>query len=149
MTKRELIQILEIMIDETRVGILSTADEKAKPHITWLTPALQAGRPDAIFSITGAATKKVANLKENPHCQWVFQNRSISEVLTLNGVTNIIDNPSLKTEIIQSIGKKLTVFWKLNQDMADYVVLETIITDASYFRPSDGMRESVKFREEV
>jgi pyridoxamine 5'-phosphate oxidase len=149
MTKRDFLQKLETMIDETKVGILGTADTQAKPHVTWLTPALQAGRPDAVFAITGAATKKVANLKDNPHCQWVFQNRSISEVLILEGVVNVIDNPSLKTEIIQSIGKQLTVFWKLNQELSDYVVLETLVESATYFKPSDGHRETLKFREEV
>ena len=86
MTKQDLLLKLETMIEETRVGILGTADINAKSHVTWLTPALQTGRPDSIYAITGTATKKVANLMENPNCQWVFQNRSISEVLTVNEI---------------------------------------------------------------
>jgi pyridoxamine 5'-phosphate oxidase len=79
----------------------------------------------------------------------MIQSRSLNQVITLNGKTNILDNPSIKSEILESVGDRLTMFWKLNEDLMEFVVLETVIEEAEYYQPMKGMAQHVEFSRQI
>ena len=54
----------------------------------------------------------------------------------------------MKAQVMEAIGRKLTVFWKVNKQSTDFVILETIIDEACWFTPMKGEREVVSFRQE-
>ena len=145
MKKHEMINLIEKLIDEAGAGILATVCSDGKPHIRWMTPTTIKGRPGAIFAITASDTAKREHLDKEPAVEWMFQSKTLNNVVKVKGTANVLDNPALKSEVMQNLGKKLHVFWKINND-TDFVVLETIIEEATYMKPMTGIKETVKFQ---
>ena len=77
----------------------------------------------------------------------MVQDRALNEIIHLRGVMNVIDNPALRTELMEVLGSHLQVLWKANLDRTEMVVLETVIKQAVYFVPMKGFRELVAFPE--
>lgn len=145
MKKNEMLHLIEKLIDESGAGILATVGVDGKPHIRWMTPTTMKGRPGVIFAITAPGTAKREHLDKQPAVEWMFQNITLNEVIKVQGTANVLDNPALKSEVIQILGKKLHVFWKINSE-TDFVVLETIVEEATYMKPLTGIKETVKFQ---
>jgi len=148
MNANEVMNIIGEMIEETKVGMLATVDGEGKPHLTWMTPAILKGRPDTIFCVTSAKSEKVANIQAKPDVEWMLQSRALDRIVTLKGKINILDNPAIKAEVLENIGKKLTVFWKINEKDPEFVVLETCIQEGEYQLPVKGKSEVVRFERE-
>lgn len=145
MKKHEMINLIEKLIDEAGAGILATVGSNGKPHIRWMTPTTLKGRPGAIFAITAPGSAKREHLDKEPAVEWMFQSKTLNDVVKIQGTANVLDNPSLKSEVMQNLGKKLHVFWKINHE-TDFVVLETIIEEATYMKPLAGIKETIKFQ---
>lgn len=137
------------ILDDVRAGVLATSDAEGGPCMRWMTPALLKGRPGTIFAITSPKFCKIDQVGKNPAVSWMFQKPGLDLVINVSGKMNVIDNPAMKAEIIERIGDKLTVFWKITgEDFSDYVILETVIETATVFYPMKGQKHTVSFREE-
>ncbi len=146
MTSNELMIEIEIILDETKTGILATVDSDGYPHMRWMTPALLKDKSRVLFAVTCPGFGKVNQLKSNEKVQWIFQDRLLSKIITVNGRVNILENLSIRSEVLEVIGARLTAFWKYNRDERDLIVLETVITEGHYFVPLKGYRETVLFK---
>lgn len=144
MEKREILSQLESIIDASRVGILATTDDHGRPAMRWMTPAVMGGRPAALFAVTSPNFRKVIHLQSNQRVEWMFQSRDLNRILNLKGTVRIIDNPSLKSEVLEAIGKRLAIFWRVNVK-TDFVVLETLIEEATLFYPLRKEKQTVAF----
>ncbi len=147
MNAHELMRKLESVIDRAKAGVLTTVDEQGHPQARWMTPSVLRGRPEALYAVTSPHSSKVAHLRANPDASWLIQTPSLTEVLTLHGVVNVIDNPALNAEVLELIGDRLRVFWKVNPERMEIVVLETVLREAEYFLPMRGSRETITFTE--
>jgi general stress protein 26 len=145
MTKSELVTKLEAVLSDARTGVLATVDADGNPRMRWMSPYLMEGQDNVLYAITSPNFGKIDDLQKNPDVQWMIQTRDLREIVTLKGRVTIIDNPSFKAQMIEKIGRKLTVFWKLNTETTDWVVLETRINEAVYFSPMKGLKETVDF----
>lgn len=145
MNDHEMMRLIERVLDDAKTAILATVDAEGYPHMRWMTPTVVRGRPGAIFAVTSADFPKVAQLRENPDVEWMIQTRSLSEVVNVRGRINVVDNPSLKSEVLEAVGRRLTVFWRACDAETDCVVLETIIESASHFEPMRNERQTVRF----
>lgn len=145
MTRGELLVELDRILDQTRTAVLATLDGRGRPHLRWMTPALLRERTGAVFAVTSKEFAKTAELDKDNRCQWLFQTRALDTVVNLNCIANIVDNSALKSEVLEAVGDRLTVFWRITDDPADIVVLETVIQDAAYCRPMKGIRERIVF----
>jgi pyridoxamine 5'-phosphate oxidase len=145
MNQHEIMSEIGGIIEESKTAVLATADKEGLPHMRWMTPAVLRDRQGAIYAITAPSFDKAAQLDANPHVEWMFQTRNLSKVINVKGVVNIVDNSSIKSEVLESIGRRLTAFWKLNEDERNLAVLETIIEEATYFLPMQGLKRTVKF----
>ncbi|MBN1397582.1 MAG: pyridoxamine 5'-phosphate oxidase family protein [Bacteroidetes bacterium] len=145
MTKKEIILKIDELLDNSNCAILSTVSSDIKPCLRWMYPTIFPDMEQAIYAITSADFLKVEDLKKNPSASWMFQTKELNEIINVSGKINIIDNPSLKSMIIEKIGSKLHAFWKLKKESSDYIALETIIEYAVYFNPMEGEKEIVKF----
>jgi pyridoxamine 5'-phosphate oxidase len=145
MDKATVMHKLALLIEDSKTGILATASQSGLPHLRWMTPAILKDRPYNIFCVACPDSQKADDLNDNPDVQWMIQNRVLTEIVTLSGKVNIIDNPAIKSEVIEAIGHRLEVFWKANCDKRLFVVLETVIEEAVYFKPMQGLRETVRF----
>lgn len=148
MNEAEILNITARILENTHAGILATTGEDCKPHATWMSPAFLKGRPGVIFTVTSPHSKKIANLKKNPHVEWMFQNPGLDKIVNIRGRINILNNPSITREVMEYLGQNLNIFWKANREAMDYVVLETIIEEASYCCPTRGVKETVLFGRE-
>jgi general stress protein 26 len=146
MDKVSIMDKLAMLIEDSRAGVLSTVNADGFPAARWMTPAILKDRPNELFCVTCPGTQKAMDLGEKPHAHWTIQNRTLTQVVTVTGKVNILDNPAIKAEIMEAIGHRLEVFWKANCDQKDFVVLETVIEEATYFRPMQGTKETVKFQ---
>lgn len=138
MNQQEFLAKLSAVLDEARTAVLTTVDPEGRPHGRWMTPALLKGRGAALYCVTSPRSDKAADLAANPAAEWLIQTPTLNEIVTARGPVNVIDNPALRTELLDVIGRRLTVFWKVNPEAMDLVVLETVIREGEYFRPMAG-----------
>jgi pyridoxamine 5'-phosphate oxidase len=145
MEKREVLAAIENIVDEVKTAIFATVDREGRPRMRWVTPALLRGRSGALYFITYPGSAKVEQIAGNPNAQWIFQTRALDRIITVDGKVTVIDNPSMRSEVLEVVGPRLTAFWKINLDERDLLVIETIIEKAVHYRPMKGERETVDF----
>ena len=145
MEKNEILSLIESLVDDSQVAVLATVDPDGKPSMRWMTPAIISGRPASLFAITSPNFRKVMHIEKNADVEWMIQTRDLNRVVNITGRVNVVDNPSLKSEVLESIGKRLEVFWRVNRK-TDFLVLETVITEATFFRPLERKKEIVSIR---
>jgi pyridoxamine 5'-phosphate oxidase len=84
-------------------------------------------------------------VRKNPRVEWMFQTPTLDEIVSIRGAINVVENPSLRAEVLEVLGPRLTTFWKLAHDPRDLVVLETVVEEATHFLPMQGRKEVVHF----
>jgi general stress protein 26 len=146
MLKHEIMGIIGSMIDDTHAAVLATVDKNCVPHIRWVTPGCIEERSGTIFMISAVNLAKIEQIRINPKAQMLFQTKSINRIITVEGTVNILDNPSIRSEVLECVGKHLHAFWKINNPENELVVLEMIIERATVYDPQKGTRISVDFR---
>jgi pyridoxamine 5'-phosphate oxidase len=74
----------------------------------------------------------------------MFQNPALNAVITVRGTINILDNASIRAEVLEAVGPRLRAFWKLYQEERELLVLETILEEAVFYRPMSGRKETLR-----
>lgn len=148
MNSRDMMQKIEAVLEDARAGVLTTVDAEGRPHARWMTPVVLAQWPETIFAVTAPDFPKILQLDANNKVEWLLQTRSLDQVINVRGGINVVDNPSLKAQIMEAIGRRLTVFWKVNKAKTDFIILETVIDEACWSAPVKGLKEVVSFRDE-
>lgn len=144
MNQQQLMSRVDELLAETKTGVLSTCAEQV-PSMRWMTPGIVKGRPDSLFCVTSSTSFKAMHIQNPSNAAWMIQNKALTEVINLDGAIYIVDDPGLKNEVLETIGRDLLVCWKINNNPSELVVLETIILRGSLFRPMDNVREQVEF----
>jgi general stress protein 26 len=144
MEYKQLLGVLERLIDQGHIAVLATADGSGQPGVRWMSPALVRGRPGFLYAVTSPKFAKAAQLEQNNRVAWMVQTRALDEVVTVTGTMNVIANPALHAEVLEAIGRNLGVFWRLNDDPSELVVLETIVEEITYLRPTTGEHHSAR-----
>ena len=145
MEKREIFGYIGRIIEEAKTAVFATVDEENRPHTRWMTPATLRGREGAIFAVAYRTSEKVKQVRSNPAVQWIFQSPALDRIVVVDGRVNILDNPSIRSEVLEAVGPMLRAFWKMYQDERDLLVLETVIEKAQYYLPMKGVKETVSF----
>ena len=145
MDNREVMNRVGAIIDAHGTGLLATVDENGDPRVRWLTPTVLRDRPGALFAITAPRFAKVLQVRAHPKVEWMFQTPTLDEVITVRGHLNVVENPSLRAEVLEVLGPRLATFWKLAHDARDLVVLETVVEEATRYLPMDGRKDTVRF----
>lgn len=145
MEKKEFLKSMEEIINNSKVGILATVDNEGNPHMRWMTPGFLSGRDGTLYAVTSKSFTKINQLEKNPNIEWQFQTKTLDKIATVKGFINLIDNSALKMEVIESIGSRLSIFWKLNEDPSSLIVLETVITSGQIFIPLKGEKFFTSF----
>ncbi len=143
MTKKQMINKIDEMIDQTKTGVLTMVTKNGQSHMRWMVPAIIKDRLDSIFTV---ATPKASFLSPDAYeegVHWMLQNKNLDEVVHIRGKINVLDHPSIKMEIIEAIGPNLEMFWKINYTDTEFVVLETVIETAVYYKPLKGTEKVV------
>ncbi len=147
MTKEKIMMKIDELLDNSKCAVLSTVSSDGKPRLRWMCPTIFPDMGQMIYAVSSADFHKIEDLKINPSASWMFQTKELNEIINVSGKIYIIDNPSMKSMIIEKIGNRLHAFWKLKKDSSDFIALETVIEDAVYFNPMKGEKEIIKFLE--
>jgi general stress protein 26 len=147
MTRKEIISKIDELLDNSNCAVLSTVSSDKKPCLRWMCPTIFPEIDQMIYAITSPDFHKIDDLKKDPFASWMFQTKELNEIINVSGKINIIDNPSLKSMVIEKICGKLHAFWKLKKESSDYIVLETIIENAVYFNTMKGEKEFIDFED--
>ncbi len=143
MNKRDVMATLEMILNEAHTAVLATVDEDGRPHLRWMTPALIGGREGAVFAVTSPGFDKTRQLEKHPEVEWLFQTPLLDTVVMARGRINVLDNPSILAEVLESLGPYMHSFWRLQGEAREMVVLETIIEEAVCYWPLKGRKEVV------
>jgi general stress protein 26 len=141
----KLMAEVEEIVEDAKAAVLGTVDRKGKARLRWMTPVVLNSRCNTLYAVSSPGSTKISDLEKNPDVEWLVQTRSLDKVIKLRGKVNVVDNPSLKSEVLEKLAGRLTVFWKVNPDKVNFVVLETILEEAEYFQPMTGLKKMIKF----
>ncbi len=100
MKPNELMQKLEDIISEVKVGILATIDEDGQPRMRWMSPVILPDQANTIYTVTSPHFRKTLQIDKHPDAEWMVQTKDIREIINLRGKINIIDNPALKSRLM-------------------------------------------------
>ncbi|MFQ3620195.1 MAG: pyridoxamine 5'-phosphate oxidase family protein [Spirochaetales bacterium] len=143
MTVQEMLRKLDGLLETSRVGILTTVDAKGYPRSRWMTPTFVPGREGMLYAVTSPSFMKTTEIQTHPQVGWIFQTKGLDEIMTVQGKIQIIENPALRSEVQEALGRNLTIFWRVNPKEHDLVVLETVIEEITYFNPMKNERYKV------
>ncbi len=145
MEQQELISKIESIIEDSQAGILATSDPQGKIYLRWMTPAVLKYQPDAIYCFTVPDSEKLKQINANNKVGWMIQTRDLMEIVNIQGTANIIDTPATKSELLETLGPRLNTFWKANSNAEEFIILETKIHLATYYKPMKAIQEIVTF----
>ena len=142
MELKALLDVVDRILDNAHTAVMSTIDGDGRPYSRWMTPTTLRGQVGALYSVSAPGARKTEHIRENDRVSWLIQSKSLDEIVEVHGRATIIDNPTLKSDVLEAIGPHLTTFWKINADEADLVVIETAVERVDYFKPVKGEHES-------
>lgn len=141
MTKQELLTRFSRHLEEFPAGILASAEPGGFPSLRFMTAHLTPGKSGSLCSLTAKTFPKTAGLTAHPLVSWLFTDPQRTEIFSLRGQVAVNENPRFKAELLESLGKNLEYFWRLNGDPSDLICLETVLISGEYFRPAEGLKE--------
>ena len=97
------------IIKETRAGVLATIDEDGSPNMRWMATHSVMGSLKNLYTITSPASNKSNEVGKEPRVTWLFTRVNFTEVLKVRGKAYIDDDPQLKSQVWDRVGKKT---WK-------------------------------------
>lgn len=149
MNKSELIRLAEGILSESKTAVLATVDSDGSPRMRWMSPVFIRNFQNEIYAVTSTTFNKTGDINKNSNVQWMLQDKTLNTVITLNGQIRTVEDQSLKTEVLEIIGRQLQTFWTINSDPSSLVILETEITSGIVFYPVEGQKTKVSFTQEV
>lgn len=133
-------------MEDAQNGILATQGSDGFPHMRWMTPILKGGTEDPyLCAVTSSHFPKVAELTTRSQISWLFTSPKTREVVSLFGTVQVNQNSRYVSEMMEEMGRKLAVFWKVNDDPSSLVSLETGLVSGEYFDPRTGEKHKIKF----
>jgi pyridoxamine 5'-phosphate oxidase len=141
----ELMNKVDFLLSLSKAALLSTIDLDGFPHSRWMTPRTLKGRLGAFYCLTASESQKIKHIQNNPHVSWMIQTKTLTEIVQLHGKVNILNQPSIKNELLENLGDQLSMVWRVNPNRTDFVVLETILSRGVYCCPMKGLQEIVTF----
>lgn len=149
MNKSEMITIAKDVLSDSKAAILSTVGKDGVPAMRWMSPVFLRDFEDSIYAVTSVVFNKTSDIKQNNKVQWMIQSKDLNRIINFTGEINLVENIALRSEVIEKLGPKLQVFWTINKDTSNLIVLETRILTGVLFLPVKGQKEIVSFRAEV
>ena len=145
MDNREVMNRVGAIIEAHGTGLLATIDDNGHPHVRWMTPTLLRESPGVIYALTAPGFSSFDQVRAHARVEWMFQTPTLDEVITVGGLVNVVDNPSLRSEVLEALGPRLHALWKLAPQTPALVVLETVVEKAVRYVPMQGHKDVVRF----
>ncbi len=139
----EAAALLFSMLSDSGLGLFVTADGSGTPHATWMATAAAANSCEVV-TLTSPDSRKVSNIAENPHTEWMFADDEKSKLVYLNGCSEIVSSPEEMRRYWAVLGDKDRAYFldHYNTGMGFAIVL-TRVSSASIVYPRENRRVSV------
>ncbi|MEX2442076.1 MAG: pyridoxamine 5'-phosphate oxidase family protein [Alkalispirochaeta sp.] len=137
-----LLDVMERVLDGSGAAVLTTVDSQGRPHSRWMVPAILRGQTGSLYAVTSPHFAKIEHIAAQPRVSWLLQSKSLDETVEVTGKAQVIDNPALKSDVLEALGSKLSAFWHVNPDETDLTVIETAIESITYLQTATGERVS-------
>lgn len=138
MESGKLMSALERVLDLSSSAVLSTVGADATPQSRWMVAGVLRGAPGYLYAVTEPDFSKVAEITANPRVHWLVQLPQFEEVLRITGDAVIVDNPALKSSVLEALGRNLATFWSVASGAENLVVIETAIETIDYRNNTTG-----------
>ena len=145
MDQATALSALERISDGSGVAVLANIDQDGIPRTRWMTPCVLKDQQGSLFALTSADFDKSAQLGANGRVEWLVTSADREEILRVRGDALVVDNPRLKAEVVEALGPRLAMFWRVSPDPDRLVVLETVINQICYYRPASGEKGQIDF----
>lgn len=146
MNKHEFMSMMQHIVDESHAAVLASVDKEGRPHIRWVVPGLLAHNDGAVYTVSVSSYPKIDQLLNNPNAEMMFQTPGLNKIINLRGVVNVLDNPSIRSEVLESLGERLHAFWRTAKPEGELVVLEFVFNEATYYVPMNNSRLTIDLR---
>lgn len=143
MSTNRLMSLIDSLIEDAKAAVLATVDTNGVPHLRWITPGRIADRPGYLYMITAHDLNKVAQAKAHPEASILLQSRQLDQVLHLQGVLAVLENPVIRNATLERVSSMLHAFWKTGSPDRELIVLEFRITEALFYLPMSGVKEKL------
>jgi pyridoxamine 5'-phosphate oxidase len=132
--------MLSHLVDESHAAVLASVDSSGRPHIRWIVPGFLSDKNGAVYTVSVSSYPKIEQLLNNPHAEMMLQTPGLNKIINLRGIVNILDNPSIRSEVLECLGERLHAFWRSAMPRDDLVVLEFVLQEATYYVPMNNSR---------
>lgn len=124
------------IVNESELGVLTTAGANGQPHATWMGSVGAPTDLSEIYTITGPKTEKIGNLQENSHAEWMFASPAKESIVYLKGEIEIVDGESDRWKYWEKVPNKSQAFFLRYYDEAGgFVVLRMVVDSVVYCKP--------------
>ena len=106
-------KVLNLEVVGEKVGLLMTADERGRPHATWMATYAFVDK-NQVITLASPDSRKAKNLAENPQIEWLFTSDDYEYLIYLTGRGYVEKNP-----------KNFKKHWKLLPDKRRAYFLES------------------------
>ena len=146
MDTRELMERVSALLDAHGTGLLATVGRGRVRRTCAGSPrrSCATGRGRSTPS-RRRAFAKVVQVRAHPGWSGCSRRRRWTRSSAVRGTINVVENPSLRAEVLEVLGPRLRTFWKLAHDARDLVVLETVVEEATQYLPMQGRKDVVRF----
>ena len=79
-------------LSDSGLGLLVTADGSGTPHATWMA-TIAVTNSCEVVALTSPDSRKVSNIAQNPHTEWMFADDEKSKLVYLDGCSEIVSSP--------------------------------------------------------
>lgn len=120
-------------------AILTSVSADRHPHACWMAtlivPAL-----DTILTFTSPDSRKVCNILENPHAEWMLTGADKREVVYARGDVRVIQEPSRVFELWEELpDTSRAYFLRFRREGMLFLVLQTDVREIEYCIPSENV----------
>jgi general stress protein 26 len=106
MDDKEIIRRATAIVTETRAGLLATVGLDGAPDLRWMATHTLMGSLGTLYTITAPSSNKVQEIAKNPLVTWLFTRVNYNEIVKLHGTALLEDEPLLKSQIWDTVGRK-------------------------------------------
>lgn len=146
MEKPEIVRRAKNLIAEAKVALLATCGLDGHPNARWMATHTLAGGIERFYTLTAPNSNKTREIAADPRVTWLLNRVNHTEVLKLHGVASVEDDPLLKAQIWDLVGKKTKQYFTIHDGQSEFVVLVTEVKAIEYFAPGEGIHKPIVVR---
>ena len=148
LTLEEVTAAARSLIEKQVVGVLTTVDEKARPHSRWMLGAIEGNGLGTLISLSARGARKLDHLATNPNVCWLFADSHDDEVVTILGKMQRLETPNMAEPAWQRLNtaaEKYAMNLLSEPENLWFEGLETTITQIEYMAPGKGLTHPVVY----